>query len=243
LQIFLHVILYQKWPQRTKDPAPSIRIDRLNLWEGAWVILRRAESRFGLMSLFSGRKSLITHYFLTEIFARYFVPEMTTADQRSGPVYQNQSFWPMGRLLSHSAKCCVSFRSDVAPHRPKIAHFSLLLADIFEGYFVPEMTTVDQRSGPVYQNQSSWPMGRLLSHSAMWWVLFRIDVALFRPKIAHYSLLLADTFARYFVPEMTTADRGAKEPAPIVYMRFRMNCIYLFVFIIFFGRGSSVGES
>jgi hypothetical protein len=82
--------------------------------------------------------------FLADNFASYFVSEMTTADLRSGPVYQNQSSWPMWRLLSHSAMCCVSFRSDVAPHRPKIAHFSLL----FGRYFWRLFCTRNDHSGP-----------------------------------------------------------------------------------------------
>ena len=187
LLIIFHGIVYQKLPQRTKDPAPCTIVDRLDLWEGRWVILRCAESRFGAMSLLPGRKSLIFHNFLTDNFARYCLPKMNAEDQRSSPLHQNRSSRPMGRLLSHSATFWVSISSDVAPPSPKIAQFSLfILMIIFHGISLLIMTTAVQRSGPLYQNRSSWHMGRLLSHSATFLVSIWSDVAPPVLKIAHF---------------------------------------------------------
>ena len=45
--------------QRTKEPVPCIRIDRLDLWVGPWVILQRVESRFGVISILPVLKTFI----------------------------------------------------------------------------------------------------------------------------------------------------------------------------------------
>jgi hypothetical protein len=61
-RLFVPEIAYSGSKNR-EEPVPCIRINRLDLWEGPWVILRRVESRFGVISLLRGPKRwLLCHF-------------------------------------------------------------------------------------------------------------------------------------------------------------------------------------
>jgi hypothetical protein len=70
-RLFVPEIAYSGSKNR-EEPVPCIRINRLDLWEGPWVILRRVESRFGVISLLPGPiRWLLCHFSSTHSTSEY----------------------------------------------------------------------------------------------------------------------------------------------------------------------------
>ena len=66
--------------RRTKQPTPCVEFDRPNLWQGPGVILQRAESRFRLILLHTGKKNWFFHHFSHDFFNALVLNKSTTTD-------------------------------------------------------------------------------------------------------------------------------------------------------------------
>ena len=66
--------------RRTKHPTPCVEFDRPNLWQVPGVILQRAESRFRLILLHTGKKNWFFHHFSHDFFNALVLNKSTTTD-------------------------------------------------------------------------------------------------------------------------------------------------------------------